>query len=443
MCGFLITPKTKNMSLRLESLKHRGLPEFKGYTDYKDLSLGHYSLPFVNLDPAIATQPMMFGRSAPSIFVGEIFNHHDFGNYKSDGYMMTDVFRKKGSDIFHKFDGFWSFITFGDDDKLVAYTDYLGQKPIYYRTDMEALCSEIDPLISLGPNTRDELYHSNVMKWGYDPRPTTPWNEIKMVPPGHFYREGKVEPYWDWSKVEVTKNLRDTLFEAVKTRLGGHREISLLLSGGLDSSIIYGIIKKHGLNVNVIHVDNGEEDFSRLVHEFNGGTDRYMEINFAEVSDFDSVRIHQCPVDLGSVKPQIAMAQALRELGVYAVMTGDGADELFGGYNRASEYDSQQSDTFMELPYYHLPKLDRTMMNSTIEVRSPFLSPAVVKHALSLPYSARQGIKLALIDAFGDLVPKEVLERPKKPLKTKSIRKNPMEQRIINQKIWSELHEEQ
>lgn len=160
-----------------------------------------------------------------------------------------------------------------------------------------------------------------------------------------------------------------------------------------------------------------------------------------EVSDEDAVRIHQSPVDLGSVKPQIAMARKLKELGFHAVMTGDGADELFGGYRRAKEYDSQYSDMFCELPYYHLPKLDRTMMESTIELRAPFLSPRMIKHAMNTPYELRNGEKKVLKEAFKSIVPQPILDRDKQPLKTDAIRNNPMEQRMKNVEIWSMLYE--
>ena len=134
------------------------------------------------------------------------------------------------------------------------------------------------------------------------------------------------------------------------------------------------------------------------------------------------------------------MAREIQRLGYYAVMTGDGADELFGGYARAKEYDSQASDVFMELPYYHLPKLDRTMMRSTIELRAPFLAPYIVKYALNTPYSIRDGEKKILKKLFGYLVPPEILNREKRPLKTDSIRNDPMNQRKINRNIWRSLY---
>lgn len=442
MCG-LIAAKNTDVDLKklINKMSYRGIIGYKGYADIitgidERFSLCHYSLPFVNLDPDVAIQPVYVDNSytRPSLFVGEIFNYKEIGDQPTDGLCISHAFHNSDNwiDEFHKFDGFWSFVTVLDGD-LIAITDYLSQKPIYYRTDTEAFASEIDVLKDFGPVTPNELFLSNTLKWGYDPTGLTPWNEIKQIPPGCYYHKGNIHQYWDWSKVNRSDSLQSDLKKATELRLGGEREVSILLSGGLDSSIVYGLIKELGRDVKAIHVENHEKDFASLM------TQDLIEVTLDDVSDEDAVRIHQSPVDLGSVKPQIAMASKLKDLGFHAVMTGDGADELFGGYRRAEQYDSQHSDVFCELPYYHLPKLDRTMMYYTVELRSPFLAPSVVKHALDLPYEMRKGIKQKLIDEFAYLLPTEILERQKHPLKTDSIRKDPMSQRIANNEIWKNL----
>ena len=440
MCGFIAAHKVERGILKdiVEDIHYRGLPGFKGYAQADSVHMAsgfqfaHYSLPFVNLDPVKAIQPRKYS-GYPSLFVGEIFNYKELG-FEDDIEASIETFRKEGPDGFHKFDGFWTFVTVWRGS-LIGITDHLGIKPLYYRTDVEVLASEPDVLKQFGTVTRNELFHSNTMKWGYDLTGGTPWNEIKQVPPGHYYHEGQVHKYWDWSKVSCT-DLRTDLIESVRYRLTGQRAVSILLSGGLDSTIIHNIITQElGHRVTAIHVDNGEQDYAHLANP------DAIQVTLDNVTDEDAVRIHQSPVDLGSTKPQIAMARKLKELGFHAVLTGDGADELFGGYRRAKEYDSQYSDVFCELPYYHLPKLDRTMMYSTIELRAPFLSPKVVAHALREPYDRRNGEKKVLKEVFKDLVPQPILDRDKHPLKTDKIRKDPMEQRIINENIWRKLYD--
>jgi len=434
MCGFIAGKDLpQDLSQLIEHMSYRGLPGYKGYLRFGDkgeYQFAHYSLPFVNLDPAVCIQPI--NSNPPALFVGEIFNYKELG-YETDIECAIEEFWKddKLFNAFHQFDGFWSFVTMYGAN-IIAATDYLSQKPVYYRIDMEALASEPEILSRLGSTTRDEVFMSNTMKWGYSPDSRTPWNEIKQIPPGHYYYKGAVYEYWDWNKVSCT-DLRTDLLKATELRLGGQREVAVLLSGGLDSTIIYGLIKQLGRDVTAVHVDNAEKGFANLALHL-GDTMHHVKLN--DVTDYEALIVHQSPIDLGSVKPQIAMAKKLRELGFYAVMTGDGADELFGGYRRAKEYDSQMSDMFCELPYYHMPKIDRTMMRYTIETRCPFLAPSICKHAMNTPYAERNGEKKVLKQTFADIVPPEILNRDKHPLKTGIIRNDPMSQRRMNDEIW-------
>lgn len=437
MCGIIAgTDLKQDLSVVIEDMAYRGLPSYKGYAraGWGQHQFAHYALPFVNLDPKVAIQPIFSNREKiPCVFVGEIFNYKALG-FDTDSRCIAETFHEKDFASFHEFEGFWSFATLFQG-KLFAMTDFLSIKPMYYRTDMTVVASEIEALRGLGEVTRNELFHSNVMKWGYDPTGLTPWNEIKQIPPGHFYWDGHIQNYWDWSLVSHT-DLRSEIIAAVDNRLGGQRDVSILLSGGLDSSIIYSILTKilHK-EVTAIHVDNHEERFVHLLKP-----SKLVSVKLDGILESDALLIHQSPVDLGSVHPQIAMARKLRELGFYAVLTGDGADELFGGYRRAKEYDSQFSDTFCELPYYHLPRLDRIMMRSTIELRAPFLSPRVIACALGLPYNQRNGEKKALKQAFQDIVPEEILNRDKLPLKTDAIRNDPMAVRSRNQFLWDFIY---
>lgn len=428
MCGFVAYPTDQNPQSAIHAIHYRGLPEYIGHREYNGFTYAHTSLPFVNLDPKYAIQPNKIG--TPGLFVGEIFNY-DSKRFETDFEHVHYSFHTLGTREFMDFDGFWTYVT-ELDNSLLGITDHLGIKPLYYRTDMEAMASEIDVLKLFGPVSIDETFMSNTMKWGYSPDPRTPYNEIKQLPPGCYIHKGQVHKYWDWDKVDYGDLYLD-MKRSVSARLGGQREVSILLSGGLDSSIIYGLLKELGRSVTAIHVDNHEKDFAHLV------SSSLVDVTLDEVSDLDAVRIHQSPVDLGSVKPQIAMARKLRELGFYAVLTGDGADELFGGYNRAKEYDSQSSDTFCELPYYHLPKLDRTMMKSTIELRAPFLAPYIVKHALNTPYILRNGEKKVLKETFRNIVPKEIIDREKHPLKTQEIHTSRTAKRATNDSIFRQL----
>jgi len=134
---------------------------------------------------------------------------------------------------------------------------------------------------------------------------------------------------------------------------------------------------------------------------------------------------NETPIDLGSVIPQYHLFEAVAKEGLRIVLSGDGADELFGGYRRINEYDSQGSDVFHELTYYHLPRLDKMSMAYTTELRSPFLGHDVVDFALTLPFEERKNKKI-LKEAFSDIVPIEIIERTKVPLKNERIKTDPL-----------------
>ncbi len=130
---------------------------------------------------------------------------------------------------------------------------------------------------------------------------------------------------------------------------------------------------------------------------------------------------NESPVDMGSVVPQYHLFDAIKKgSNTRIVISGDGADELFGGYRRINQYDSQKSDVFHELTYYHLPRLDKLSMAHTLELRSPFLNHDIIRFALSLPFEERKNKKI-LKDTFKGLVPDSIIERSKLALKNEKI----------------------
>lgn len=406
MCGFTaIVGSNHNLSASLKRISYRGLVGNDSYHSEGFVHIAHTRLPIVNLE---AKQPAEYN-SHIGFLVGEIFNFKEiYPNAETDTLAITRSYFDKGLSSFHEFDGFWTFITI-DRGELVVVNDYLSQKPVYYRTDILAIASEPDALLEYGPVDWDETFASNIRKWGYDPTGRTAWKQIRQLPPGCFWKNGVIQEYWDWDAVK-NMDLRQGLFKATANRLLGDRPVACLLSGGLDSSLVFKICKDLGQEITSFHVENSEEQFAKLVDP------ETKPLKLDGLSYDQSLIQHQSPVDLGSVHPQAILGQAVKAAGYHVVLTGDGADELFGGYDRASKYDSQASDVFSELPYYHLPRLDRLMMRNTVELRTPFLAPWIVKAALALPYSSRIG-KSILRKTFGDLLPKEILERPKLPLR--------------------------
>jgi asparagine synthase (glutamine-hydrolysing) len=204
---------------------------------------------------------------------------------------------------------------------------------------------------------------------------------------------------------------------------------SLLLSGGLDSSIIAGLLLKLGADVDFYSISNGEdEEYVKACEYYWGVESKRLSYNIDMDSDEGKRNLkeiyqkwNESPVDLGSVVPQYHLFDAIKKgSNTRIVISGDGADELFGGYRRINEYDSQQSDIFHELTYYHLPRLDKLSMAHTLELRSPFLNHDIVRFAINLTFEERKNKKI-LKDTFRGLIPDSVIDRSKLALKNQKI----------------------
>ena len=390
----------------------------------------HRRLPIVGLD-ASNDQPMRRGNWIVA-FVGEVldFRERDRG-YECDAELVADLWNDVGPHALADRDGFWHVVAYdGSSHLLHLMCDYLAQKPLYYRTDFGACASEPVACARLDHADPDEVYLSAVMKWGYCPEPwRTPFKQVRRVLPGqHVVLNERGQMHQDIVDPLVPlyippSEIKVEIEAAVRRRVeSSDVPVACLLSGGLDSSIVYTLARRYG-RVHPYYVAGDEDDLFeesmvRLVAQ-----DPVDKVRWTDVEVTDAVGIMQEPIDLGSLVPQCALSGVVSEA---VCLTGDGADELFGGYSRAQDYDSQQSDIFHELVCWHLPRLDRVMMNNLTEVRSPFLARRVVQAALGLPRELRIN-KSILRDLFMEDLPAEVLYQKKKPLRTDASRRNPVD----------------
>jgi asparagine synthase (glutamine-hydrolysing) len=344
-------------------------------------------------------------------------------------------------------DGFWAIVLVDTKKREVyAFTDPLGKKCLY-TNDKGEVCSEIKGLQEPGEMARtDSSFFSGVIKFGYLPTDQTPFLGIKKLEPNRFYQwsldfPAKMEvsdPYYNFhffdAGLESYDDRCEWLFEkmekSVENRLlSKNYPTSLLLSGGLDSSIIAGLLLKLGADVNFYSISNGEdEEYVKACVYYWDVTSKRLDYSIdldTEEGKRSLIEIYrkwnESPVDMGSVVPQYHLFDAIKKgSNTRIVISGDGADELFGGYRRINEYDSQQSDIFHELRYYHLPRLDKLSMAHTLELRSPFLNHDIVRFAINLPFNERKNKKI-LKDTFKGLVPDSVIERSKLALKNQKI----------------------
>jgi len=451
MCGILVAKRPSEE--RVLSIAHRGIEHSVVYKD--DLCLVHHRLPIQTLDGDNWSQPIQIGEDRWLLFNGEIFN---YGDFESDTAYLQNLFSSFNfggvgmlQALFEphvvSWDGFWAIVLVDTNKREVyAFTDPLGKKCLY-KNDRGEVCSEIKGLYEKDEFMNlDRSFFSGIIKFGYLPTNQTPYDNIKKLDPNKFYRWSldhpiKMEvsdPYynfnsfdqglvdyeqrmdWLWNKMESSVQAR---------LLSKNYPTSLLLSGGLDSSIIAGLLLKLGADVDFYSISNGEDE--RYVKDceyyWNVESKRLkydidLESEEGKKGLIDIYKTwNESPVDMGSVVPQYHLFDAIKKgSNTRIVISGDGADELFGGYRRINEYDSQQSDIFHELTSYHLPRLDKLSMAHTLELRSPFLNHDIVRFALSLPFEERTNKKI-LKDTFKGLVPDSVIERSKLALKNTKI----------------------
>lgn len=460
MCGILVAKRPTDE--RIMSIAHRGIEHNTVF--HNDLALVHHRLPIQTLDGDNWSQPVQIGENRYLLFNGEIFNYN--GDFESDTAYLQKLFSRFDFSsvgilqaLFEpeiiSWDGFWAIVLVDVEKREVfAFTDPLGKKCLY-KNDRGEVCSEIKGLIE--PNIQEPIDHSflsGVVKFGYLTTNQTPYLTIKKLEPNRFYRWSLDHPikcevsdyYYNFNFFDAGLStyedrmdwLWNKLESSVENRLiSKNYPISLLLSGGLDSSIIAGLLLKLQAPVSFYSISNGEDE------KYVQDCESYWEIESKRLQykidlDDDSSlnelkniygKWNETPIDLGSVVPQYHLFQAIKEsTRTRIVISGDGADELFGGYRRINEYDSQHSDIFHELTYYHLPRLDKMSMAHTLELRSPFLNHDIVRFALNLPFEERKNKKI-LKDTFKGLIPDSIIERSKLALKNEKIVEDPLQYR--------------
>lgn len=439
MCGIIITRRPE----QVDKLKHRGVA--CRYIDRHYFRIAHHWLPIQTGLGEDEAQPFEYKDGSILLFNGEIFNYPK--EFSSDAAYLKSLFENEGivtiAEESNKWDGFWSIVFITPGGTIYCFTDPLGKKQLYYN-DHGEICSEIRPLLS-PTSTPDPLFKSSVTKWGYNRDDRTPWKDIRRILPNRMYvfSAGKILTVWpyeyyDWHRAPETKDLEEALYQSVERRLISKKEkVAALVSGGLDSSIIAYILSDLGRSVSYYTTRNLEdhEYVAELALKL-GFKPRVISYNMASPDFDESLVWNETPIDLGSMVPQHKLLSGVREK---IVLTGDGADELFGGYKRIDQYDSQYSDVFEELTYYHLPRLDRASMRFTIEMRNPFLSHDIVKIALATPLPERTHKKI-LKDLFKGKLPDAILNRPKLPLKNDEIRRDPFGYRL---KLINAFYEKQ
>lgn len=449
MCGIVCAFDLKQPSDKLRSqilemakkVRHRG-PDWSGiYSDEKAI-MAHERLAIV--DPASGQQPL-FSHDRRFVLAanGEIYNHkeirkqlkeqHEFLT-KSDCEVILALYKEKGVEFLDDLNGIFGFAVYDSitDEYLVA-RDHMGIIPLYMGWDKHGtfyVASELKALEGV-------------------------CNKIEIFPPGHYYtREDGLQKWYsrDWMEYEAVRDnqtsieeVRDALEAAVHRQLMSDVPYGVLLSGGLDSSITSAIAKKYAAK----RVESGDKDAAWYpqLHSFSIGLEGspdlaaakkvseyidtiHHEITFTIQEGLDAIKdvIYNLETyDITTVRastPMYLMARVIKSMGIKMVLSGEGADELFGGYlyfhkaPNAEEFHKETVRKLDKLYQYDCLRANKSLMAWGIEGRVPFLDKEFMDVAMRINpedkmINGERMEKWVLRKAFESYLPEEVAWRQK------------------------------
>lgn len=438
MCGILAVIGKKEdqelVSKFSKRMSHRGPDESDVHITESGAILCHERLAI--MDVTTGKQPIQGTSSAWMIHNGEIYNYkslkenelkdHQFRT-TGDSEVIVHLYEKYGYGFLNKLDGDFAFVVVDGKD-FIAARDPIGVKPLYYGKDAEGA-----------------IWFASEMKVLADQ-----CVEFQAFPPGYYYTPttGFVQYYKpDWYKMEDCKEesdlkrLRESLIAATKKRLMSDVPLGVLLSGGLDSSLTSSIaarlLKEKGKKLHSFSIGLNEEApdliAARKVADFLG-TDHH-EIHFSVEEGIGVIKKliwHLETYDVTSVRastPMYFLSKAITEKGIKVVLSGEGADEIFGGYlyfKNAPSADEFQEETIRRVKRLSTAdclRADKSTMAHGLEARVPFLDKAFLQTAMEIDPthkmpSTHGGIeKYILRKAFDTpeqpFLPEEVLWRQK------------------------------
>ena len=408
MCGFTITKNPIE-----NKIKHRGLSNLT--LDFNHWTTSFDSLPLSSNKTGLIQPIDCNGKLL--VFNGEIFNHQELmPSSQSDLHYLKTQFIKLKTDPISlykesvKWDGFWSISIICKNGDVFSFTDPLGKKQLYYNNI--GISSEIKGIL--------QTYEYNTYSEKHFGTLNTNFTTVNRYLPGKFYlyEKNNTRPFLlmslNYLKMESKLDLYSLIDLSVKRRLQNKIDgVSLLLSSGLDSNIVLHHILKHTSEIDLISIENEEAQGVEKICKEYGLSCNFISDKFTPTELNDAIYFYEHSLDYGSLMPQYLLFKNAKNS---IVLTGDGADELFGGYNRAKEKDTWEYDVFHELPFYHNIRLDRMSMAFTKEARSPLMSMDLLRYSNSLQRADRINKKI-LRDAYKNILPEYILNGEKKPLR--------------------------
>lgn len=433
----------RKQALQLSKLmRHRG-PDWSGIYASEKAILAHERLAIVDVNTG--AQPLYNENKTHILAVnGEIYNHKDLAanlnsNYNfqtsSDCEVILPLYAEKGAAFIDELQGMFAFCLYDEEkDSYLIARDHIGIIPLY-----------------IGWDAKGNFYVASEMK-----ALTPVCNKIENFPPGHYLAsdEGKIKPYYqrDWHSYDAIKDnqsnkeeLRAALEASVKSHLMTDVPYGVLLSGGLDSSVVSAIAHKYASRR--IENDQQSQAWWPRLHSFavglKGSPDlkaaqevanhigtEHHEVHFTVQEGLDAIRdviYHLETYDVTTIRastPMYLMARKIKAMGIKMVLSGEGADEIFGGYlyfhkaPNAKEFHEELLRKLEKLNLFDCLRANKAMSAWGVEARVPFLDKAFMDVAMRLnpedkmcPGTTIE--KKILREAFAHYLPESVAWRQK------------------------------
>ena len=446
VCAFELKQDVEKLRPQLlemsKCLRHRG-PDWSGIYSHNKAILAHERLAIV--DPTSGKQPL-FNEDKSLVLAanGEIYNHQEIrkqfdGKYnfltESDCEVILALYQEKGENFLDELNGIFGFAIYDvQKDEYFIARDHMGIIPLYIGWDEHGtfyVASELKALEGVCV-------------------------KIELFPPGHYMssKDGEFKRWWtrDWMDFENVEDnessideLRTALEDAVHRQLMSDVPYGVLLSGGLDSSITSALAKKY--SEKRIESDDKDKAWWPQLHSFAIGLEGspdlaaaqkvadhldtvHHEIIFTIQEGLDAIRdviYHVETYDITTIRastPMFLMARAIKSMGIKMVLSGEGSDEIFGGYlyfHKAPSAKDFHEETVRKLDKLHMYdclRANKSLASWGIEGRVPFLDKEFMDVAMRLnPKDKMCGEgkieKWILRKAFEDYLPEEVTWRQK------------------------------
>lgn len=446
VCAFDVKESTEILRPRLlemsKKVRHRG-PDWSGIFSNDKAILAHERLAIV--DPVSGKQPLLSEDGKLVLAAnGEIYNHRELrkqfeGTYNfrtaSDCEVILALYKKKGAGFLDEMNGIFGFAIYDTEkDEYFVARDHMGIIPLYMGWDQNGTFYVASELKALeGTCTKIELF-----------------------PPGHYLssKDGELQQWYkrDWTEYEAVKEnqtsideLRDALEAAVHRQLMSDVPYGVLLSGGLDSSVTSAIAKKYSQK----RIESGDtkDAWWPQLHSFSVGLEGspdlaaaqkvadhihtvHHEIKFTIREGLDAIKdvIYNLETyDITTVRastPMYLMARVIKSMGIKMVLSGEGADELFGGYlyfHKAPSPKDFHEETVRKLNKLHMYdclRANKSLAAWGIEGRVPFLDKEFMDVAMRINpkdkmINGERMEKWVIRKAFESYLPESVVWRQK------------------------------